>query len=180
MFLVENCQNANIWTRWGVRAKIRVKIQNKNEKKKSKNFLQRILRFFRSKKSKGNVEKQETDDTGDVAGSQASDEDDNEIIAICGKSEEEKEKESAVVTPIITTTKPPLPGNRSHSSLSDTPAIRRQTSAQLGHHLTHPPDVPAGRGSQAVQALHCRQQGEHQELQAGPQSNGGAGGESQW
>merc|ERR1711994_738750 len=60
--------------------------EDKNEKKKSKNFLQRILRFFRSKKSKGNVEKQETDDTGDVAGSQASDEDDNEIIAICGKS----------------------------------------------------------------------------------------------
>ena len=57
--------------------------------------------------------------------------------------------------------------------------LSRQTSAQLGHHLPHPAHVPAGRGPQAVQALHRRQQREHQELQTGPQSDGGAGGKEQ-
>ena len=87
--------------------------EDKTKEEKSKSFLQRILRFFRSKKNKGNAENQEDEKSGDLADSEekneaiSSDEDDNEILAICGKEEEE---EKTPVIPIITTSKPPLPG----------------------------------------------------------------------
>merc|ERR1711997_607431 len=50
------------------------------------------------------------------------DEEDNEIIAICGKADdEEKEAERTVVIPTITTNKPPLPvGRRLPSSATTT------------------------------------------------------------
>jgi len=94
--------------------------EEKTKEEKSKNFLQRVMRFFRSKKNRGSAEKQikEAENSADVANDEAkndgnsSDEEDNEIIAICGKSEEEEEKEKAVVIPTITTNKPPLPGGR--------------------------------------------------------------------
>jgi len=100
--------------------------EDKTKEEKSKSFLQRIFRFFRSKKNKGNAENQEDEKSGDLAESEekneaiSSDEDDNEILAICGKEEEEK----TPVIPIITTSKPPLPGGRRLPSSATTSHTR--------------------------------------------------------
>jgi len=100
--------------------------EDKTKEEKSKSFLQRILRFFRSKKNKGNAENQEDDKSGDLAESEekheaiSSDEDDNEILAICGKEEEEK----TPVIPTITTSKPPLPAGRRLPSSATTSHTR--------------------------------------------------------
>lgn len=103
--------------------------EEKTKEEKSKNLLQRILRFFRSKKNRDNVEKQdketEKNDLDQDIDGNSDDEEDNEIIAICGKSDdEEKEAERTVVIPIITTNKPPLPG----------PAGRRLPSSATTSH----------------------------------------------
>jgi len=100
--------------------------EDKTKEEKSKSFLQRILRFFRSKKNKGNAENQEDEKSGDLAESEekieaiSSDEDDNEILAICGKEEEEK----TPVIPTITTSKPPLPAGRRLPSSATTSHTR--------------------------------------------------------
>ena len=93
-------------------------VEEKTKEEKSKNLLQRILRFFRSKKNRDNVERQdkeaeksEPDLDEDKNDGNSDDDEDNEIIAICGKpDDEEKEAERTVVIPTITTNKPPLPG----------------------------------------------------------------------
>lgn len=105
--------------------------EEKTKEEKSKNLLQRILRFFRSKKNRDNVDKQDKeaekidpDHDEDKNDGNSDDDEDNEIIAICGKSDdEEKEAEKSVVIPIITTNKPPLPG----------PGRRLPSSATTSH-----------------------------------------------
>jgi len=104
-------------------------VEEKTKEEKSKNLLQRILRFFRSKKNRDNVERQdkeaeksEPDLDEDKNDGNSDDDEDNEIIAICGKpDDEEKEAERTVVIPTITTNKPPLPvGRRLPSSATTT------------------------------------------------------------
>jgi len=101
--------------------------EEKTKEEKSKNLLQRILRFFRSKKNRDNVDKgdkeaENSDPPDDKNDGNSDDDEDNEIIAICGRSdEEEKEAETTVVIPTITTNKPPLPvGRRLPSSATTT------------------------------------------------------------
>jgi len=109
--------------------------EEKTKEEKSKNLLQRILRFFRSKKNRDKVEKQDEDaeksdpeHDEDKNDGNSDDDEDNEIIAICGKpDDEEKEAEKSVVIPIITTNKPPLPVGRRLPSSATTSHTRPMT-----------------------------------------------------
>ena len=90
--------------------------ETKDEKVKTDTFLQRLLRLFRSKKKKSKSENETADNINAKTenedeiknGSEISDED-KEILAICGEDKEETDSPSV---PIITTTKPPLPGDK--------------------------------------------------------------------
>ena len=94
----------------------RPETETKDEKVKTDTFLQRLLRLFRSKKKKSKSENETADNINAKTenedeiknGSEISDED-KEILAICGEDKEETDSPSV---PIITTTKPPLPGDK--------------------------------------------------------------------